>query len=222
MQFKGKLWSRCGVAALSIPMALGMSGTALAAPAPLYDNLAQTGSQTNGVTSYDVEYQLSQSTAASFTADNEADAAANNCHDCGAVAIGFQVLVVSNANLNTITANNTSEAISSACTRCGVLAGAYQIVVATHTPQKLSLAQILGLADIHAKLLTIQRDDLSLPRAEQLADGLADEAAALLQGHAGTNQQAGPYTPAMNSADLPGHLAMTAGPVVNLYETIKH
>jgi hypothetical protein len=229
MLSKGKLWSGCGLAALTIPMTLCGTGIAsaapraVAAPAPaVYNNQAETGSQTNGWTSYDVEYQLGQSVAATVTGSNDAEASATYCHDCGAIAIGFQVLVVSKQELNTINATNSSEAVSAFCTRCSVFAGAYQIVVATNTPLQLSLGQALGLADIHAKLLTIERDGLSATRSEQLADGLADEAVAVLQGGGHGPNQAAAYSPATARADLPGHLTENTGPIVNLYETLKH
>jgi hypothetical protein len=214
--------------ALTIPITLSISGTAsaavgdaaqLSAPAPAYVNQAQAGSQTDGWTDYDVEWQLEQTTAAVVNAENSAVASTSYCHDCGAIAIGFQVLVVSKQDLTSITAHNTATATSYSCVRCNNLAGAYQIVVATNSPEQLTLGQALGLAEIQSKLETIQRDGLSADRSQQLADGLANEAVAVLGGGsgAGPNRNGPDLTPAANNSNRPADLTENSGPVVNLY-----
>ena len=232
MLSRGKFLSRYGVLALTIPMALCMTGTASAAvlqagqsnmPIPAYDNEVQAGSQTNGYTDYNVKYQFEQTNSADVNATNNVDASATYCHDCGAIAVGFQVVAISKQNLSTIVAHNSSEAVSYSCTRCNVLAGAYQIIVATNTPENLSLPQTLGLASIEQKLGTIQRDGLTASRAQQVADGLADEAVAILRGGSNGSNRNSPYSPAANnSADLPGHMTQTNGPVVDLFENCKY
>src|ERR1039457_5322872 len=92
-----RLWSRCGLMALTIPITLSMTGVASAAvndnsPAQTqtYDNLAQTERWTD----FSVKYQLEQTSAETVNGDNSAVASTSYCHDCGAVAIGFQVLVI--------------------------------------------------------------------------------------------------------------------------------
>ena len=222
-----RLWSRCGLMALTIPMTLSMAGTASAAvqaasqldaPAPTYVNQAQASSQTDGWTDYDVLYQLEQTSAPVVTGDNSAVASTSDCHDCGAIAIGFQVLVVPKQDLSDIYANNTADATSYACTRCNTLAAAYQIIVATNSPEQLTFGQELGQAEIQSKLGTIQRDGLSADRSQQLAGELATQAVSILQGGtgAGPDRTGSAYSPAQGNTGLAG-LTGNSGPFVYLY-----
>jgi len=214
-------------------MTLSMTGTASAAvrdaarldaPAPAYVNQAQASSRTDGWTDYDVEYQLEQTSAAVVTGDNSAGASASHCHDCGAIAIGFQVLVVSKQDLADVYAHNTADATSYACTRCNVLAGAYQIVVATNSPERLTFGQELGLAEIQAKLETIRREGLSAGRSQQLASELANQAVSILGGGsgAGPDRNAPAFSPAVNGSDRPATMAENSGPVVSLHVKYRY
>jgi putative peptide zinc metalloprotease protein len=219
---KRRLQSRCGFVALTIPMALSFTGTASAAVTSLtpanaqtYDNLAQASSQTNSYTDFNVMYDLEQSSAANVSGDNAAVATTSQCHDCGAVAVGFQILVVSKqANLNM---SNTANATSAYCVRCTTLAASYQIVYATNSPQ-LSLDQQLALSDIRTELVRMQIDGLSVKRMETLTAEFADEAVAVLQGgHDTRNASNRTYSPDMPGFGLPAALTENNGPVTHLY-----
>src|ERR1035441_1886695 len=111
-----RLWSRCGLMALTIPITLSMTGAASAvvndnspAQTQTYDNLAQASSQTDRWTDFSVKYQLEQTSAETVNGDNSAVASTSYCHDCGAVAIGFQVLVISRQDLANLHVSNTAD-----------------------------------------------------------------------------------------------------------------
>jgi len=224
-----RLWSRCGLMALTIPITLSMTGTASAAVADnapaqtqTYDNLAQASSQTDRWTDFNVVYQLEQTSAGTVNGDNRVVASTSQCHDCGAVAIGFQVLVVSKQDLANLNVHNTADATSYACTRCNTLAAAYQIVFATDSPQQLTFNQILGLAGIEQKLEALKTSGLGTGRIQQLADEFAHQAVFVLQGGIGTYRDgnAPTYSPALHSTDLPANMAENSGPVTDLF--VKH
>jgi putative peptide zinc metalloprotease protein len=211
--------------ALTVPVILAMPGAASAAvndnsPAvtQTYDNQAQASSQTNRWTDLSVKYQFEQTSAGTVTGDNSADASTSYCHDCGAVAIGFQVLVVSLQHLATLHVSNLAYALSYYCTRCNTHADAYQIVFAAESPQ-LTLSQILGLASIGQKLQVLQYSGLSMARVRQLAAEFAQQAVLILQQGIGTHQGGdGPeYSPALHGAGLPAAMAENSGPVIDLY-----
>jgi hypothetical protein len=225
-----RLWSRCGLMALTIPITLSMTGAASAAvndnsPAQTqtYDNLAQASSQTDRWTDFSVKYQLEQTSAETVNGDNSAVASTSYCHDCGAVAIGFQVLVISKQDLANLHVSNTADAASYACTRCDTLAAAYQIVFATNSPQ-LTFDQILGLAGIEQKLDALKTSGLSTARMQQLAGEFAQQAVFILQGGIGTYRDgnAPAYSPALHGAGLPANMAENSGPVTDLYVKYKN
>jgi hypothetical protein len=214
--------------ALTIPVALAMTGAASAAvndnsPAQTqtYDNLAKASSQTDRWTDFSVQYQLKETSAATVDGDNKAVASTKHCHDCGAIAIGFQILVISLQDLTTLNVSNTADATSDACIRCDTLAGAYQIVYAANSPQ-LTFDQSLGLAGIEQKLDALRTSGLSTTRMQQLADEFAHQAVFVLEGGIGTypGSNAPAYSPALHSAQLPAAMAENSGPVIDLY--VKH
>jgi hypothetical protein len=219
---KRRLQSCCGFMALTIPMALSFTGIASAAvtsPMPTdaqaYNNAAQASSQTNGYTAFNAMFDLEQSSAANVSGDNSAVATTSQCHDCEAVAVGFQVLVVS--KLANLSMSNTADATSAYCARCTTLAASYQIVYATNSPQ-LSLYQQLALADIRTELERMQIDGLSVNRMETLTAEFADEAVAVLQGGHGTRHASNTtYSPNMPGFGLPAALTENNGPVTHLY-----
>ncbi|MDQ2811153.1 MAG: hypothetical protein M3Z75_04545 [Actinomycetota bacterium] len=199
----------------------GVASAAVAAPAntQTYDNSAQAGSQTDGHTDFNVMYDFEQSSAATVNGNDEAVATTSRCHDCGAVAVGFQILVVSKqASLHM---NNTAFAASSYCARCTTLAAAYQIVYATDSPQ-LTLGQQLALDNIQTELERMQIDGLSVKRMETLTGEFADEVVAVLQGGHGTRHaSSAPYSPAMPGIGLPMGMTEDTGPVAHLYVKYK-
>jgi hypothetical protein len=219
---KRRLQSRCGFVALTIPMVLSFTSIASAAvtsPAPAttqtYDNQAQSSSQTDGHTDFNVMFDLEQSSAATVNGNDEAVATTSHCHDCEAVAVGFQILVV--PKLASLNMSNTADATSSYCARCTTLAAAYQIVYATDSPQ-LTLPQQLALANIRTELQRMQIDGLSVNRMETLTAGFANEVVALLQGGHGTRHASNlMYSPALPGIGFPAALTENNGPVTHLY-----
>lgn len=214
--FKNKTltsWSRRGVVALAVPVTLAIPVSASAAvvarpgPGGTYVNEARASSHFNWFSDSRVKFQLEQSSASTVNATNEATATTSNCRDCGAIAIGFQVVLVSSRNLSTVNAVNTADATSTNCTKCTTLAAAYQIVDAAG-PQRLTYQQEAGLAQIRAELQSLQYSWLDADQIQSKADALANEAVSLLQ--SSTNVTPATGTPGFLTGLSPGGPFTTA------------
>ena len=238
-------WSRRGVVALAIPVTLAIPVSASAAvaarpgPGGTYVNQAKASSHFNWFSDSSVKFQLEQSSASTVNATNGATATTSGCRDCGAIAIGFQVVLVSSRNLSTVNAVNTANATSTNCTKCTTLAAAYQIVDAAG-PQRLTYQQEAGLAQIKAELQSLQYSRLDADEIQSKADALANEAVSLLQSSTnvtpGTGapgawtgfSPGGPFTtafitgaPAVTS-DVPAGLTEDVQPVVELNVKVQN
>jgi hypothetical protein len=204
-------WSRRGVVALAIPVSLAIPVTASAAitggPGGTYVNQARAASYFNRYSDSSVKFQFKQSSASTVNATNEANATTSRCRDCGAIAIGFQVVLVSSRNLSTVNAVNTANATSTNCTKCTTLAAAYQIVDAAG-PQRLTYQQEAGLDQIGAEVQALQWSRLSADEIQAKADALANEAVSLLQST--TNVTPGTGTPGSWTGFSPGGPFTTA------------
>jgi hypothetical protein len=182
---------RYAIAALMIPAALSLPVAASAASLPFgpsgggrgaaYDNAARASSASNRYTDSSVRFQLDQPTSANVTATNSATASTIRCHNCGAIAIAFQVVDWTGTNSNEIKANNAANATSRNCEQCSTLAAAYQIVV-VGAPRRLTSAQQSGLNQIRSQLQRLQYSRASADQIQSEADQLADQAVTLLQG----------------------------------------
>jgi hypothetical protein len=185
--------ARAGPAALSVPVA------ASAAPAPHgshgssgfgygggYVNDAQAFSSSNRHTDSSVKYQLDQTSSSNVTATNSAIATTSRCSDCGAIAIAFQVVISTGKNPDNINAKNTGNATSRNCTRCSTLAAAYQIIAGDY-PSRLTRQQQQELSQIQNQLERLQHSRASVSQIESEADQLANQAVALLQSGATSN-----------------------------------
>jgi hypothetical protein len=245
-------WSRRGVVALAVPVSLVIPVAASAAvtggPGGTYVNQATAASYLNGYSDLSVKFQLKQTSASTVNATNKANATTSRCRDCGAIAIGFQVVLVSSRNLSTVNAVNTANAISTNCTRCTTLAAAYQIVDVAG-PQRLTYQQEAGLDQIGAEVQALEWSRLGADEIKTKADALANEAVSLLQNSAavtpGTGTQGAgptpsfsdntngpltaayitapaPSTPAVSNSDVPPGLTEDAQPIVELNVKVQN
>ena len=228
----GALRLRYGVVALTIPVMLSIPVTASAAvpdtvPASTqvktYVNVAKATSLHNWRTDFRVKFQLGQSSASTINATNQAVALTSGCHDCGAVAIAFQVVFATKQNLTALNADNTADATSYACVRCSTLAAAYQIVFISGTQQRLTDAQELGLAQVRAELEALQYSGLNTDQIQSQADELANQALSLLQNSAGAAPPDGAPSPSpsINASALPAQLTENSQPVIDLFVKIQ-
>lgn len=236
----GALRLRYGVVALAIfaPLAVpgtasaGVSASLLASPQPAtYVNLAKATSLRNFYHAFTLRFQLKQGSPSVLNADNNAVALTANCHDCGALAIAFQVVFVTQQNLTAINANNNADATSYNCVRCANTAEAYQIIVATDEQSRLTDQQERGLAQVRAGLEALQRPGLDADQIQSQSTALANQAVSILDNPAygvpgGGASAGGPpagastVSPAIKSA-LPAELTESTQPVVDLFIDVK-
>jgi len=238
----GALRLRYGVVALAILAPLAVPGTAfagvstsrLASPQPAtYVNLAKATSLRNFYHAFTLRFQLRQGSPSVLNADNNAVALTAYCHDCGALAIAFQVVFVTEQNLTAINANNNADATSYACVRCTNTAEAYQIIVATDEQSRLTGQQERGLAQVRAELEALQRPGLDSDQIQSESDALANQAVSILTNPAyGQGAPAGgpaaaastfspAISPAIGAAALPAALTQSTQPIVDLYIDVK-
>jgi hypothetical protein len=227
---------RYGVAALAMFAPLAAAGAASAAvsttPGPVtYTNLANATSQRDFYHAFTLKYQLEQAAPTVLNASNQAVALTQNCHDCGALAIAFQVVFVSEQNLTKINAYNNANATSFNCVRCLNMAAAYQIIVASDVQTQLTEQQELGLAQVQTTLQGLQRDasDLNPTVVENIAGGLANQALSIVdnpsygQGTPGGGPLArtSAFSPAINGSARAAALTEDTQPIADLYVDVK-
>lgn len=219
---------RCGIAALTVPVTLSIPVTASAAVAGAspasaqvqsYVNRAEATSHWNWWTDYSVKFQLRQSSASIINADNSAVALTSECHDCGAIAIGFQIVFAPEQSLTTLNVNNNADSTSYACVRCSTLAEAYQLVYISNSQQRLTLRQLAGLEYVRFQLEALQYSGLSTDQIQNKVADLASQALTILKDGAGTTPVG--YTPllspAINGSAQPGQLTELSQPVIDLF-----
>ena len=218
---------RSGVVALAVLAALSVSVSASAAVpgftpggplAQTYFNLAKASSQTDNRTNFTVRFQLDQTSAATLNVTNRAVASTSGCVDCGAFAIGFQVVFASTRSPVALNAVNTADATST-CPKCSTLAGAYQIIDVSDSQQRLSWAQIRGLAQIRGQLLALQYSGLDPDQVQTKAGQLANQAVAILQDGPDPTPV---FSPAVNGLARPAQLTENNGPYIDLFIKVQH
>ncbi|MFL5993002.1 MAG: hypothetical protein ACJ736_01530 [Streptomyces sp.] len=114
---------------------------------------------------------------------NQANAVSSGCtadDACRSVALSFQIVTVAGEHTR-LNAVNLSDATNKSCTGCQTLAGAYQFVVSTPAPLTLDSAHRRQLSDIHRRLDTLTRSDVSAADLRTRADALAAEVNTVLQ-----------------------------------------
>jgi len=212
----GSLRSRRGVVALAVFVALAIPVTASASTqAVTYINLANAISLRSGVTAFSLKFQQRQSSASTVNGINRAVALASKCHDCGAVAIAFQVVSVAQQHLVTLNENTTSYAASVACIRCSALAEAYQIMVVSDSQPPLTDEQKQGLAQVRAGLEALQNSGLDTDQIQTQSDELVNQAMSILE------SSVGPAPVLSPAASGPAPLANISQPVVKLYRSVQ-
>jgi putative peptide zinc metalloprotease protein len=233
---------RYGVVALAIfaPLAVPATASAVvstnppASPQPVtYDNLANATAQRNFYYDPVLAYQLDQGgSPSSVNASNQAVALTDNCRDCGALAIAFQVVFVSDQDLTGITAYNNADATSYSCVRCNNMAEAYQIIVATDQQSQLTPQQRRGLDLVHARLQSLLRFGFSPGLVQRESNALANQAVSIVDnpdyGLFGQGAlPGGPFagaavvSPAINGSDLSAEMTESTQPIVDLYVDVK-
>jgi hypothetical protein len=227
------------VAALGIFVPLAVPGVASAdvstSPQPAtYINLAQATSQRNFYHDFKLRYQQRQSAPTVLTANNQAIALTDNCHDCGALAIAFQVVFVNDQNLTAINAYNNANATSYSCVRCTNIAEAYQIIVATDKQSRLTNWQEMGLNQVRTALGNLRWEWLSLTPAQiqSQTDALATQAESIVDNPdytpwnpgtsaGGSSAGAATFSPAIDQSAQPAELTETTQPIVDLYVDVQ-
>jgi putative peptide zinc metalloprotease protein len=229
---------RYGVVPLAIFAPLAVPGTAAAGVSPgpqpaTYVNSANATSEHSYFHAFDERDQVDQGAPTVLTATNEAVALTANCKDCGALAIAFQVVFVSDQNLTATNATNNADATSYGCTNCTNIAEAYQIIVATDEQTQLTFQQQLGLLLVRAKLegLRLQWPSLDATQIEDESDALANQAVSIVDNPAytvwgqtapsGGLARESTVTPAINAAAQPAELTESTQPIVDLYIDVK-
>jgi hypothetical protein len=220
--------SRRGVVALAIPVTLVIPASASAASfGPYYVNEANALSFISGRTLTSVKFQLDQVYGSNVNAVNQANATAVRCRDCGAVAIGFQILVAANKDPANINVQNSANATNNSCATCSVVAAAYQIVDTGTAQPRLTRQQVQQLGQIHAQLQSLQYSQLSAAQIQTQVAALANQAVSILQsGVVATPVVTPAVTPAITAATGPSfnaaQLAETNKPQVTLYARFQH
>jgi putative peptide zinc metalloprotease protein len=212
------------IAVLSpVTASAAVRGTAPPSTQATYVNRANATSLRNSRTNYSVRFQLGQSSASTINADNSAVALTSGCHDCGAIAIAFQVIFASSQSPIALNADNTANATSYACVSCTTLAEAYQIVDIGTTQQQLTFKQLVGLEYVHLQLELLQYSGLSSGQIQSKVAELANETVALLQNSTGATpaSDAPAASPVVNGSALPAQLTQGSQPGVELFVKIQ-
>jgi len=189
-----------------------------------YDNLAQATSHTNGRTAFSVKFRVHLSYASVITANNDAVALASDCQNCGAVAIGFQMILVSKYTLAKLLAQDSASATSANCDNCHTLAEAYQIIYATDSAAPLPWQIDISLLQAWEKFEALRYSGLSVAQIESESTQLVNGIVSMLQ----QNSDAAPagtapaYTPAINNSNLPAQMAENTLPVIDVLSAIQH
>jgi hypothetical protein len=225
-----------GVAALALAAPLAMPAAASASTtfqnpfnsrypqAVTYTNSDNALSLLSGRTDFSAKFQLDQSSASDITLDNKVNAFTALCHDCGTVAIGFQVLYVAKADLTTLNTNNNVNATVSSCVRCTNLAEAYIIVVADG-PQAppLTGAQLQDLKQVQIELEALRYSHDSDSEIVTQTTTLAGDVKSILTDPSTVGPDVSPaVTPAINGANSNGTLTGTNQPIIDMFRSVKY
>lgn len=183
------LWLLCGVVPVMTLITLfspvaASAADRWAAPADrqvTYVDRAHAVSQRDGRSDHSMRFQLHERSASIINSDASAVARTIRCHDCGAVAIAFQVVFAPAQGLTKINVNSTAKAISYRCVRCSTLAETVQIVYISATQRQLTHGQRVGLELVRREFEALQHSRLSIAQIQGKVAELADQAGALLQ-----------------------------------------
>ncbi len=169
------------LAGLFSPVSASAAVSRPAGTTAAYVNLAKAISVSTGLPRYSVRFQLGESYAPAINADNTAIAQTSGCHDCGAIAIAFQVIFAPEQSLTAINAENTADATSTSCVRCATLAEAYQIIDISNTQRQLTFEQLQDLEGVQIELNALRLFHLTPDQIQTRVTEIADKAVAILQ-----------------------------------------
>jgi len=251
---------RFGIVALTIPITLSIPVTASAAvPGAVsartqvtYVNAAKATSKRDWRTDYSVKFRLRQSYASIINADDSAVALSTKCHDCGAVAIAFQVVFAPEQSFTALNEDSTADATNYDCVRCSTLAEAYQVVDISSSQQRLTSPQLAGLQRVGFQLEALPYSGLSIDQIQNKVAELLNQAVTILTSGTGsmpggtgsmpggtgstpggtgstpggTGSTPGDPTPllspAINASSLPAQLTQPSQPDIRVFEKIDH
>jgi len=198
-------------------------GTPPAGTQATFVNPASAASLWNWFTDYSLKFQLRQSHASTINADASALALTRGCHDCGAIAIAFQVIFTPEQSLTALNVNGTADATSTSCVRCSTLAEVYQIVDISQTEQQLTYQQLAGLKYVRFELDALRFARLSGAQIQSKATELANQAVTILQD--GTADPPAryntPVSPAVKDSALNARMTGASQPGVELFVKIQ-
>jgi hypothetical protein len=132
---------------LLIVAALSVAGAASAGGA---NNLVQVSASAANPTVIRAQVTWSPFGGQAATSANIASAVSTDCTGCRAVAVAFQVIILTGSP-NVVTPANAAVAANGNCTNCDSFAFAYQDVVSTAGPATLSPAGIAALQGIQLR-----------------------------------------------------------------------
>jgi hypothetical protein len=190
---------------------------------------------TNTKSVFNVKWNLGELQGPVITAINRATALTTRCANCTAIAIGFQVVSVTEQDLVDLRATNLATATNKSCSAtCNAVADAYQVVVATDTAQPLSPGDLLSkqqasdLDSLRAQFLALPNSGLTLTQIQAKCQDLANQAVTILE-TADPGPSAPVYTALTAPSFSPAVHAVGGGiapgssdqPVVKLYRDIQ-
>ena len=239
----GASWWRSGaLVALAMAVPLAIPGTASAGNVPTassnsiqyvnvtvnppsggqnaeYDNSVYSTSANNRRTPFKFNFKLAVTSAPMVTATNYAEADVSGCSHCGATAIAFQVVLVSQHTLSELSANDSALASTENCTTCNSLAEAFQVVYAT---DKWSLVrfQVQSAAyQVALQLRMLQYSGLSTDQVQARSNSIIDNFISWLQSNSAASTG---LPPVFNGGGQTTELTGSTQPFVGLLSTIQH
>ena len=196
-------------------------------------NQVHADSVVNHKTVFRVKFQLGVGINPYVDAVNQAVALTSGCRDCNAIALAFQIVTTTEADLLSVDATNVAKATNDDCTdTCDSEAEAYQLVVATDTPQALPFSGLLNwlqlgaLYNIQAQFDALPQSGLDLSQIQAQCEDLVNQAMTILQDASyGPNQPSGNtpmFSPAVDGAGTNTQLTQSDRPVVTLYRDLQY
>lgn len=165
---------RCLVAAI-LALSLALTATATA---DSKGNQAEAINEKDGSSIFDLAFEVRRVSSGVVDQTNSA-VAYSSCESCQAVAIAFQIVLVSGSP-DTVAPTNLAVAINEECTTCQTIALAYQFVFGTGQPLEFSKEGRERLREIRKGLKALGEEGLTPDEIRTGAQQLADEVKLLL------------------------------------------
>jgi archaellin len=235
-------WLRWGaVAALAMAIPLAIPGAASAGTSPTaisnsiqyvsvninppsgsqtadYDNSVYAASANNHRAPFEYNFKLAVTSAPLVTATDYAEADVSSCSHCGAIAIAFQVVLVSKHTLADLTATDTAQATTANCTTCNSLAEAFQVVYATDKWSVVSSEVQFAAYQAAFQLRLLQYSGLSTGQVQARSTSIINNFISWLQ----SNSEASTgWAPVINGPGQTTELTGSGQPYIGLLSTIQ-